>query len=293
VNSFVKSLLKLVSRLPLGVLYIFSDILFVLAYYVVRYRRGVVEENLRNSFPELSEKERKRIGRDFFHTLSDQVVETIRLMSMSREELLRRARMADSPGMEALKKETGSVLLLTGHFTNWEWAGNSMGLNMPDKKVQIIYLRLTNQLFNEVMYGVRSRFGNQPINVEQAFRQIYATKDIDKLSCFLADQCPMEHQIGYWGTFFHRETPWFTGPEKLAERMKMKVYFIPIRRLKRGYYEVDAIHITSDPSSVPENYVTETYCHLMENTIRAQPETWLWSHRRWKRTRKPAAVTAE
>jgi KDO2-lipid IV(A) lauroyltransferase len=287
VKKAVKLILKGISHLPLAVLYGISGFLFFIAYRILRYRRQVVEDNIRQSFPEWNRQAQLQAGRDFYRTLCDLVVETIKLMSMTKEMLMARTRLADSAGVRALRAEKGSVMLLTGHFTNWEWVGNMLGLEFPEKKVQIIYLRLTNKLFNEVMYSVRSRFGNQPIQVEQAFRQIYATREQPTLSCFVADQCPMEHQIGWWGTFFHRQTPWFSGPEKLARRMDLNVYFIHIRKLKRGRYEVDFEPISTNSAESPEHFITETYSRIMENSIRAQPETWLWSHRRWKRSPKP------
>lgn len=279
-DRIIRALVYGVAGLPFPLLYALSDFLFFVVYYILKYRRKVVEDNLLHAFPEYSEAQRQKLAKHFFRDLADLALETVKALKISKEELLKRCPIAPGEGANHYLNNSNGAVMLTAHFGNWEWGGLSFGLNTKNRPVQVVYLRIKNKLFNEIMKSVRTRFGNEVVHMEQSFRAILQKKDI--VSCFLADQTPQPHQIGHWSIFFNRMTPFFNGPEKIAQKLKQNVYFVHIRKLRRGYYEIDMELVTDSPETLPQGAIMEKYARMLEDAVRKQPSTWLWSHRRWK-----------
>jgi KDO2-lipid IV(A) lauroyltransferase len=238
--------------------------------------------NLKNAFPDKSEKEIKAISKQFFKDLADLALETIKILKISPEELQKRIYFADSEALRKYFSQNESTIMLTAHFGNWEWAGQLFGLQTKMRPVQVVYLAIKSTYFNSVMKKIRTRFGNSVVKMEYSFKQVLQRQKEGIVTCFLADQTPQRHQAGLWTMFMNQMTPFFTGPEKIATRLGLNVYFASIYKEKRGYYRIDFTLITDKPKEEPENYIMEQYARLLENSIRKQPSTWLWSHRRWK-----------
>ncbi|RYD74433.1 MAG: lauroyl acyltransferase [Sphingobacteriales bacterium] len=268
------------SRLRFPVIYAFSDLLYFVFFYVLKYRKKVVEENLKNAFPEKSDNERYFLMKQFYKHLSDITLETLKALTISKTELQKRCKIADSEGARKYFSDTNGAIVFTAHTGNWEWGGLIFGLETKNRPVQVVYLKIKNLEFNELMKDLRSRFGNQTVHMEKVFRE--SLKNRQLVSCFLADQTPQRHQIGYWADFLNQKTPFFNGAEKMAQKLKQNVYFVNIRKVKRGFYELDIDVITDNPAETAPNQIISTYTKMLEQAIRNQPYNWLWSHRRWK-----------
>jgi len=262
------------------VIYAFSDFLYFLFFYVLKYRRKVVEQNMKNAFPEKSDKEIYALMKQFYKHLSDITLETLKAVTISKKELQKRCKIADSEGARKYFADENGAVVLTAHTGNWEWGGLIFGLETKKRPVQVVYLKIKNPMFNDLMKNLRTRFGNQAVHMENVFRE--SLKNRQLVSCFLADQTPQKHQIGYWADFLNQKTPFFNGPEKMAQKLKQNVYFVNIRKVKRGYYELDVDVVNDNPTEAAPNQIIESYARILEKAILNQPYNWLWSHRRWK-----------
>lgn len=278
----------LISLLPLRILYIFSTLSYLLLYYVIRYRRKVVRQNLRESFPDLTARRIGKIERRFYLYFCDLMVEDLKFFSMSESEMKKRMVMK---GMErALQSaEAGrSMAFFLGHNCNWEWIA-SMPLWCQDKcKCLQLYHPLENQIADRMMGYVRSRFGGSNVPMKQSIRDImkYQREGKPVLVGFIADQAPIWESLNYWLPFFNHDTPVMTGGERIARKLNMDCYYMETRRVRRGYYVSEIKLMTDKPKEVPEFWITEEYYKRLEANIQMQPSYWLWSHKRWRRTRQ-------
>ncbi len=245
-------------------------------------------ENLRKSFPEKKEKELKRICKDFYHYLCDLFLETFKTLTISKKAMLKRFSFA--PGaqevFDKLASEKKSVVLVMGHLGNWEWAGNSFSL-LCKHQLYVIYHPLSNKHFNKLIYDMRTRFGTKLIAMRETFRDMVANRNIVSATAFIADQTPSP-EGAYWTTFLNQDTPVFTGTEKIARKLNYPIVYACIKRVKRGYYEIHAEVLCNDPKSTRDGEISEMHTRRLEKDIIAQPEVWLWSHRRWKHKRQVA-----
>ncbi len=273
--------------LPLKVLYLFSDFLFLLLYYFPTYRRKVVAENLRNSFPEKSVEEIATIEKKFYHHLADLFVETLKLTHISNEELKRRMSLTNPELVEYLYNSGRDVVVVHSHFNNWEWVGAVFPLYSEYQTVSI-YKPLQNKLFDQFLNNLRSRnnAGLTPMN--HIVRKIIVNrgKNIRILYGFMADQTPAKPDIRYYTTFLNQETPVFLGIEKIAAKYEMSIVFFNVQKVRRGYYDLTVELLFESTSGLPEYKVTETHVNRLEEVIRKNPEYWIWTHRRWKYKRE-------
>lgn len=281
----------LVSVLPFPVLYFLSDIIYVFLYYIAGYRREVVYQNLRNAFPEKSESEILQLRKGYYRYLCDLVVETVKTRSIRSSSLLKRCTVR--PEAKALfdkyYKENKNLIVVMGHFGNWEWAGNAFNM-MSDYKLFVVYHPLRNKHYNRFMVNMRTRFGTNLITMKSTLREILANrKDRLNITTFIADQTPSPSHA-YWTTFMNQETPVFLGTEKIAQKMNYPVVYVSVKRVKRGYYEIDAELLFDEPKQTSHGEITEAHIKHLENDIQRNPETWLWSHRRWKHKKNVVTV---
>lgn len=281
-------LLRLISRLPLGVLYVLADLCFPLLYYVARYRRKVVTENLNNAFPELTSRERRKIRRRFYRWFCDYVVETLKLLSMSRQEMMRRMVIEGVDEMERSLETKPFVFIFLGHYCNWEWVSSiPLWYQKEDSHGAQLYRPLKNKAFDRLFLEMRSRFGSENISKYEALRHILQLRRDGKKTCigFISDQTPGWNSIHDWVDFLHQDTPVFTGTERIAKKVDAAIFFADIRRVRRGYYHLVLRCMTDEPKDFPDYALTEQYMRKLEQIIRRQPHLWLWSHRRWKHRR--------
>lgn len=282
----------LVSLQPLWMLYIFSDFLYFLVFYIVRYRRSIVHKNLLTSFPEKNEDELIDITHEFYHWFCDYLVETIKLTTISKEELCRRMRFENVELPIRLLQEDKPVMLLLGHYCNWEWVSSiPQHINLPETAwmPMQIYHPLENPVVNHLFLRIRGRMGVQSISMNDTLRAlVHARQDGTPPMCgFIADQTPNWLNIHCWTPFLnHPYTPFFIGCERIAKKIKGSVVYLDLRRERRGYYVARYELMTETPYEYPDYEITQWYAQKLEQTINRQPAFWLWTHNRWKRTRE-------
>jgi KDO2-lipid IV(A) lauroyltransferase len=273
----------LLSMLPPAVQYALSDLAAFLLYRVAGYRKKVVMTNLKNAFPEKPETELRSIAGRYYHFMTDTFIETFRLLTISTAELAKRVRFAN---MEVVTEQTSkgrSIIFVMGHYGNWEWcapAFQATGIAQLD----VLYHPLRNPSFNRLTNTLRTRTGVHAIPMRNALREMVARKNILTATAFIADQAP-QPEISQWVTFLNQDTPVFTGTEKIAKKLNLPVVFASVRKVKRGYYDVHFTLVTDSPVQTVEGWITSEHTRLLEAEIRHMPETWLWSHKRWKHKR--------
>jgi len=279
----------LLSLLPFWLLYLFSDLVFFLLYHVIGYRKDVVLQNLRNSFPQKSEEELLRIRKAFFRFLCDMTVETFKTLTISPANMLKHCRLSPEAKtlFAQLAAEQKSVMLVMGHMGNWEWGGNSFSLESK-QQLYVIYHPLKNKYFDGLMYRMRTRFGTRLIAMKNTYKEMYAMRDGVSATAFIADQTPQPDNA-YWTTFLNQDTPVFKGTEVISRKLNMPIVYASVRKVKRGYYELYAEMLVEDPSKTVDGEISERHTKRLEQDIIANPETWLWSHKRWKHKR-PAGM---
>lgn len=276
-----------ISLLPLCILYLLSDGLYFMVYYIARYRRHLVRKNLCSSFPNKSEKDIIKIEKEFYAWFCDYVVESVKLLSISRRQMERRMVFKGVERVKRSIRDGKSCAVYLGHYCNWEWV-TSLPLAMDDEALcGQIYHKLENNVFDRIFLKLRGRLGATSISMEETLRRILEYRDEGKRMVigFIADQVPTWNSIHLWTDFLHHDTPVFTGTERIARKCGFDVYYLKLQRKRRGYYEAEFLLITDDIDKCPTNSVTEEYFKMLEDTITAAPAFWLWSHNRWKRTR--------
>jgi KDO2-lipid IV(A) lauroyltransferase len=274
-------ILNLLSLLPLQVLYILADFLYYLLYYLVGYRRKVVQENLRNSFPEKADAELAAIERKYYRHLTSLIVEIIKMANISKAELQRRFRYKNLELITDYLNRGESTFACSAHYGNWEWGTLAIGLQ-TSAEVYAIYKPVSNEIFGQWFTDIRSRFGNHLIPMRQTLRALTDTKDRATLFLFGNDQTPQKSESTYWIDFLHQPTAILPGLEKLALRTNRPVFYLKTTILKRGYYEVECVPISMEPALTTPNDITIAHVRILENIIKEEPAYWLWSHRRWK-----------
>lgn len=277
--------LRILSRLPFHLLYLFSDFLFFVSYRLLKYRRAIVIQNLRNSFPEKSDHELKSIERKFYANLCDYSVETLKLLTIDREELRARMLFKNPELVTPYKEKNQSVIYVTSHQFNWEWlvAAGSIALPLP---VDFVYQPPSSHLFDQFSLSSRTRFGAYPIKRADVAREIIRRREITRGVAIVADQFPgHDNDKKYWTTFLGQETAFFQGINQLAFMTQYPVFFAKVNHPKRGYYEVELILISSPPYEKDNYDMIENYVKETELVIKCDPSGWLWSHKRWKKKR--------
>jgi KDO2-lipid IV(A) lauroyltransferase len=272
----------LITLLPLKVLYLSSDVFYLVLYHLVHYRGKVVAANLKNSFPEKSNAELRKIERRFYRHLADLIVETLKVTNMSSKEISRRFTVRDMTLLKRFYEEGRDVLAICGHYNNWEWL-SSMPL-LSRYKAMTAYKPLKNKYFDSFIFNLRTKYGVHASPMEYIFRDImnFRKENVRTVTAFIADQTPPRDTQPYWATFLNQDTCFYRGPEKIAVKFDMPVIFAHIIKKKRGYYELDAKLITEHPKDEVPDFITSKHAEMLEEVIREKPEYWLWSHRRWK-----------
>lgn len=276
-------ILRLFSKLPFPILYLISDFFFVVTFYVVRYRRKLVQKNLKNSFPEKSAEELREIERRFYKNLCDYAVEMLKLLTISKEELEKRMRFEKPEVVKSFADNNQSILFLASHQFNWEWLLVSASISFPFA-IDFVYQPVQNKFFERFSVLSRTRFGAYAIERQDVARELVKRKNILRGVATVADQYPgYKKDKKYASTFLNQETVFFLGTNSMAILSQYPVLYYSIKKVKRGYY-VGSPHIIGIPpydknsTDVIENYVRE-----VEKLIQTEPDGYLWSHNRWKK----------
>lgn len=275
----------LISFLPFRVLYFFAWLAYGLIYYVVGYRRKVVRLNLSRAFPEKSPEQIIAMEKAFYRRFTQVALEIVKAKRMTKDDFLQRARIVN-PELVAkhTKQFTESVILVTIHQGNWEWMlhGSSIGLGFP---MDGVYKPLHNPRADKLIHDIRSQFGSRPLLMSNSARDILRRRREFRLFVMVADQSPIRSERGYWTQFMHQEANFYLGAETIAKATKFPVLFAQCRRVKTGYYEIEFKELAAPPYVKDSHAITDRYVELAERAIRDEPESWLWTNRRWKRDR--------
>ncbi|NRB48961.1 MAG: lysophospholipid acyltransferase family protein [Saprospiraceae bacterium] len=275
----------LLSILPFWILYRISDIMFILVYHVIGYRRKVVLDNLRNSFPEKSETEIQQISKRFFQYFCDLILETIKTLTISPETVKKRLAFDDPALLTQYCEKKQSIILILGHWGNWELAGARFGVEPGIHQLYVIYHPLKNKYFDRLVYHMRTRLGNKLYAMKKTLRGMVGNRKEVTATAFIADQTPSPDNA-FWLTFLNQDTPIFMGTEKIAQKFNYPVVYMSVRRVKRGYYEIESELLFDNPKETSEHEISIRHTARLEEDIRSQPELWLWTHRRWKHKRQ-------
>lgn len=290
-NILVRPLVYFISLWPFWLLHLLSDLIFVLVYYVIGYRKKVVLQNLRNSFPEKSERELKTIMRRFYLHFTDTIFETLKVLTVSKAAFKKHCWFTPKATeiFHHYEKEQRSFICVLGHCGNWEWTsiGHQIYFNVL---LTGIYHPLSNKQVDKLIFDLRTRFGGNMVPMKNTFREILEQRKKGQVSNLglIADQTPPP-ESAYWMTFLNQDTPVFNGTAKIARKFNYPVVFITMRKLGRSKYEIDADVLADQPVDIPEDTITEMHTQALEKRIREQPHTWLWTHRRWKHKRPVSA----
>ena len=268
------------SLLPWRVMYFIGDGIYVLVYYLIGYRKEVVFKNIGIAFPEKTAAERKRIAKDFYHHFIDTFIETIKLISISKEAFNKRLKM-DRTILDELYASGQNVQIHSSHFFNWEFLNLGVCVNMHYPWLGI-FTPISNKAFSKIIWDMRSKFGTILIPSTEFKSKFHLYAKERYALGLVADQNPGHPENAYWVNFFGRLTPFVKGPEKGAKTMNTAVVMVEIYKIKRGYYQIDSTLLTTKPQETPEGFITKSLINLTEECIRKNPSNYLWSHKRWK-----------
>ena len=279
-------ILKLLSFMPFWFLHRISDFLYYIIYYLVRYRKDVVYHNLTHSFPEKSPDEISQIAKKFYRHLCDLIVESIKLFSISKEDVVARSKFVNPELLDSFYEKNKSIIIVAGHFNNWEMFAQSCNLQMKHQAVGI-YTPMTNDYFENKFAASRGRY-EIVLLPKNNVKEYFKTHKEDLMAViFGTDQSPSSAtKRVYWTTFLNQDTAVLYGSEKYARAYNLPVIFTRINKIKRGWYTIEFEILEEHPVSSGYGTITEKHTRALEKQIREQPEYWLWTHRRWKRKRR-------
>jgi KDO2-lipid IV(A) lauroyltransferase len=271
----------MLATLPLSVLYGFASLVGWLAFRVAPYRAELVHNNLKLAFPEMDEKALRNTKRDYYSGFAQMFVEIVKSAKMPADEIRRRVRIVNIEGPRELLAQGKSVLCVAAHQCNWEWMllGFSLELGYP---VDAAYKPLVNPWAEREMKTVRSRFGSRMIPAKDLLPDIIKRRSIPRAVAMVADQEPTTSEHKHWTRFLGRDTAFYMGPEEISRVTKLPVFFIAMRRVSRGLYEMAFEPLAMPEEKLRPGELTERYARRVERQIRDAPPDWPWSHKRWK-----------
>jgi len=282
--------ITVVSYLPFKVLYVVSDITYIIMYKIIKYRVDVVSNNLQLAFPDKSVSERKLIEKKFYKHFADLFVEMIKAFNMSKSVMQKHFIFNNVDVLNELLAKNQNVIVVGGHYANWEWVFSLAMLT--DAPPIATYLKINNPYFEKMMLKNRGRFGGKLIETKNLRKVLAELKEQNEkyVLGLLADQSPQLHRTKYWRNFLGHGVPVFVGPEELAKKYNTAYVFIDISKVKRGYYQVDFQLLTDTPNDYENYQLTDMFIERLEKQIQRQPEYYLWTHRRFKHKDKKAKI---
>jgi KDO2-lipid IV(A) lauroyltransferase len=282
-STIVFSFLYLVSLLPFWVLFLIADGIYIILYYITGYRRKVVYDNLRKSFPNKTVSEIKAIEKKYYKYLGDLIVETIKMITISKKQVLRRIHLTNPELITQYHNNGRSLIAAVGHYCNWELCVLRFSL-IPEYQKIMVYKPLQDAESDKYYLNVRSRFGVTLVPMRSTLRKLTELRRSLTFTVLAADQTPVRHETQYYTQFLNQQTAVFEGIEKMAIMFNSAIVFGKIKRLKRGFYEYKFVPMVDEPKQTKTYEITNLYLRTLEEMINDEPQYWLWSHRRWKFT---------
>jgi KDO2-lipid IV(A) lauroyltransferase len=276
-----------ISLLPFPALYLLSDFLFLVLYRIVGYRTRVVLGNLKSSFPDRTEAERRRIAADFYRWFCDLLLESLKTLTVTPLAVRERVTFEGMDILRAYAERKQSVIVVLGHFGNWELAGARYSQETGIPQLYVIYRPLHDRGFDDLMYRMRTRHGTKLYAMKETSQSMVRDRNLVTATAFIADQTPHADRA-YWLTFLGQDTPVYFGTEATARKFNYPVVYLSIMQRGRGHYCMTVETLVEDPATMREGEITERHAARLERDIRERPDLWLWTHRRWKHKRPVA-----
>tara|TARA_B100001057_G_C22754954_1_gene913331 strand:- start:301 stop:1179 length:879 start_codon:yes stop_codon:yes gene_type:complete len=272
----------IISKLNFTSIYLISDLLYYILYYIFSYRKKVVRKNLEFAFPEKSKKERRRIERENFRNLTDIFLETFKSNNIKEKDLIERFSFKNPELLEKIYNNNQEVIVMCSHYCSWEWV--FVIQKITKFKINAIYKKLSNKYFDKWTKDRRSRYGANMISTKETYREVSRLSKLKSLNFygFASDQSPKKSKAVYWGNFLNNWVPIHTGAEVIAKKYNMATVFMDVQKVKRGYYEASFSLITEKPNSFKKFELTDKYIEFVEKQIRNKPEYYTWTHKRFK-----------
>ncbi len=267
--------------IPFRLVYGFADIIFCIVYYLAGYRKKVVFENLKHSFPGKSEKEINRIAKGFYHHFADMLVESLKAFTMTEDAVIRRYKFINTTFPDDFYKQGKQIICVAGHYGNWEWAGIAAGKQMLHKPVGF-YKPLSNKYIDQYIQKTRVQGRAKLASIVKTAETFKTDWGEPAAFYMVADQSPSSVRLAYWVNFMNQDTAVLHGPEKYARVHDYPVVFASVKKIKRGFYTVDFKLLEANPVQTKTGEITGRFMKKLEEIINENPEYYLWSHRRWK-----------
>jgi Kdo2-lipid IVA lauroyltransferase/acyltransferase len=277
------------SFLPTKLIYFISDGMFYINFHLIKYRRNVVQANLKNSFPDKSAEELYQIEKKFFRILTDYIVESIKSFTISKKEILSKGKLIQNDEMNALAKAGKNIIISVGHVGNQEWVNLFLSAS-PDFvfNLKAAYHQLANPYFNKLFYNSRIRFGSEMYSMKESHYAVSHQDSKRPFAFFLINDQSAPPNKSYWTFFLNQDTSFYKGMAVFAKKYDMPVFFMHLERPKRGHFNLSFVKITTTPNLITEEEIIEKHIRLLEKNILENPPIWLWSHKRWKHKRPKA-----
>ncbi len=282
-HPFFYLFVLLISLMPFWVLYRFSDFMYFVLRYLVKYRKKVIRANLQRAFPNKSAAEITLLEKKFYTNLTDNMAEGLKTFTMRKSAIVQRHKLLNPEILEPYYRKNASLIGVTAHYNNWEWGSLSASLQIPFNVVAF-YKPLSNKHLDKVMRNSRSRCGTTLASIYQTSAVFEQFRHRPTVFLMAADQSPSARELpkAHWCNFLGINTPFLHGFEKHAQNNNYAVFYVDITRVKRGFYELRLSILTDNPTALPQGALTQLYAQKLETVIQAAPENWLWSHKRWK-----------
>lgn len=270
------------SYLPMRGIYLFTDFFYLLLITFIPYRKSVIEGNIDRSFPNMSAKDKKKLKRKFYRHFTDILAEGVKNLTISKKELKKRFKVENPAVMQDLFEKKRNVLLVSGHYNNWEWLISAQNFLFPHNAIGI-GMPLSSKFWDKKINQRRQRFGMKVVNAKNYREALTSNPEMLKAVLVLTDQSPSDALKSYWMNFLNQNTPVLFGTEMMAHDLDYSVVFFVTRKIKRGYYKMTLSLVAEKPKMKSWGQITESHTSKLEKEIIAHPEYWLWSHKRWKR----------
>ena len=283
-SIFSKLLYYLTQLIPFWLVHLCASILAFLLQYVVKYRAAVVRQNLKNAFPTYTNAALKELEKKFYLNFCDVLLENLKLNSISKKTVRKRMKFLNPAVFSDLADTGKGVMLIGAHYNNWEWMALSLSTYLNEKMFSV-YKPLNNKISDRLMLNARARFGANIIPMQQFPKVVLKNKNRGAVHLMVADQSPHRSKLDFFCTFLNQDTPVYLGAEKLMKAANLNLYFVEVHRVKRGFYEMKIVPL-NEQSTNEKGQATKMHLSHLEKMIINSPESWLWSHRRWKHSQK-------